>query len=116
MLALLIGNLTPLMLQVAVVLLSAHGIYSLSFLELWSLTQGSYSLSILEKALVEPLTAQHESDIQELIEIGISKQQDRIIALQNLGLVKGYNNDFRLTSKGRKLASILSMIAWTANI
>src|SRR5271170_8479003 len=29
--------------------MSLHGIYSLSFLELWSLTQGSYSLAILER-------------------------------------------------------------------
>ena len=33
--------------SVASALVAAHGIYSISFLELWSLAQGSYSLSIM---------------------------------------------------------------------
>jgi len=37
--------------------LSVHGIYSVSFLELWSLSQGGYSLSIVERAAEAPVCA-----------------------------------------------------------
>jgi hypothetical protein len=37
-------------LATALALIAAHGIYSISFLELWSLAQGSYSIAIIAGA------------------------------------------------------------------
>jgi hypothetical protein len=67
--------------------IGAHGVYSLSFLELWSLTQGSYSLSLL--AAVDRLGGEAtDVRLQELSEIGRGKTNARTSDLARLGLMR----------------------------
>jgi hypothetical protein len=63
-----------------------HGIYSLSFLEAWSITQGSYSLSILID--IGESGVRKEADvIADLSAIGGKKIDDRRDSLLRLGLL-----------------------------
>ena len=94
---------------VAVVML--HGIYSLSFLELWALADDSYSVAILEVLELEPEL------IQGLEAIGMSKQTSRLDALQAIGLVRpGRDGTFALTSKGRVAVGLGRTLLFLANV
>ena len=68
-------------------LLAIHGIYSLSFLELWSLTQGSYSLQLLEAAAKNG-DLSHLRTLDELRQVGDSKIEQRLAALFSLHLIQ----------------------------
>ena len=82
---------------------AAHGIYSLSFLELWSLTQGSYSLSVL--AEIDRLgTAASETRLEALADIGRGKSRARTSDLARLGL--RHSDGGTLTPAGKILAWI----------
>lgn len=88
-----------------------HGIYSLSFLEVWSLTQGSYSLGIL--AHVHRLGGSARApEIAQLKAVGSSKQAARTEDLIRLGVVR---SDGRLTWLGVFVAAPLRTILWLAN-
>lgn len=88
-----------------------HGIYSLSFLELWSLTQGSYSLGIL--ARVAQTGGQASGvELAALQGIGATKQKERRTALQRLGLTRP---DGTPTFRGRVAAVPLRTILWLSN-
>jgi hypothetical protein len=90
----------------AVVVLSLHGIYSLSFLELWSLAQGGYSLSIIA-SVAQAEASGREPDFLALAAIGEAKQEDRIAALERLGLVARTRGRISLTTRGGTIASLL---------
>jgi len=90
------GNLVA-----AVGVLSLQGIYSMSFLELWSLAQGGYSLGILEH--VE--RGKMGTDLSPMYEIGASKKQDRVEGLQRLGLLHRDGEEIILTGFGRVVAA-----------
>ena len=62
-----------------------HGIYSLSFLELWALADDSYSLAIME-IIDRGGTAGDPALMQRLEAIGMCKQTSRLDALQAIGL------------------------------
>ena len=89
-----------------VLVLSAHGIYSLSFLELWSLAQGGYSLSIIA-GIAQAEAAGAEPDFSGLAGIGLAKQADRIAALERLGLVARTQGHMSVTTRGGMIASAL---------
>ena len=72
--------------------LSVHGIYSISFLELWSLAQGGYSLSVLA-SIVKAESVSAAPDFSALELIGQLKQDDRIVAL---GVPQAAARDFVL--------------------
>jgi hypothetical protein len=92
--------------------LGAHGIYSLSFLELWSLTQGSYSLSVL--AEVDRLgAAATSSRLQELAEIGRGKKTARASALSGLGLM--HPDGRSLTLAGTLAAWVFRLLLFVTN-
>lgn len=100
---------------VIAVVISLHGIYSLSFLELWSLAEGSYSLSIVEH--VDTVhAAGAEIDLAALQRIGVEKRENRIRILQWLRLVVRRGDHLELTPPGRLFAVALSVIAWIANV
>jgi len=63
-----------------------HGIYSLSFLELWSLTQGSYSLSLVARVGAEEDGATLPQ-LLVLSSLGETKQATRESHLVKLGLL-----------------------------
>jgi hypothetical protein len=98
-----------------VALMSLHGIYSLSFLELWSLTQGSYSLSILThvddaKSVGMPL------GLAELRGVGAWKKRGRIESLQRLWLLRRQGEHFGLTALGHLAALGFRAVAEIVNL
>lgn len=101
------GAQTPAGLVAAIAL---HGIYSLSFLELWSLAEGSYSLSILEH--LEQATRRGTAiDVHGLEGLGGSKRTRRLGGLERLGLVRFTNDHVALTHRGRNVADVLGAVA-----
>jgi hypothetical protein len=95
-----------------VLVLSVHGIYSLSFLELWSLAQGGYSLSVLA-SIKHASEAGAEPDFSRLERIGETKKKERIRGLQKLGLLAVRGSDITLTNRGRVAAALLSyLLTW----
>jgi hypothetical protein len=88
-----------------------HGIYSLSFLELWSLTQGSYSLGILARIAQNGGQASGQ-ELATLQGIGATKQAERRGALHRLGLTQ---LDGAPTFRGRLAAVPLRAILWLSN-
>jgi hypothetical protein len=83
----------------AVVML--HGIYSLSFLELWALADDSYSLAVME-IIDRGSTAPGPALMQRLEAIGTRKQTSRLDALQGIKLVHELGDgSFTLTLGGR---------------
>jgi hypothetical protein len=85
-----------------------HGIYSLSFLELWSLAEGSYSLSILEGFAAESGLG---VDVTPLERLGTSKRERRLDSLERLGLARDVGDQIVLTDRGRWLANVLGCIS-----
>lgn len=89
----------------------AHGIYSLSFLELWSLTERSYSLGILDQiAQAAGHAACCELTSQQAV--GAAKQELRMAAVQRLGLLRA---DGSLTTAGWLTAIFLRAVLWLSN-
>jgi hypothetical protein len=90
-----------------------HGIYSLSFLELWSLAEGSYSLSILEH--IEQTTRRGEAlDMSRLEGLGGAKREQRLGSLERLGLVCDTVDQITLTHRGRRVSCLLASVARSA--
>jgi len=99
----------------AAAMIALHGVYSLSFLELWSLAEGSYSLSILA-FVYDPdrRSTLAQGGVSILEQIGEHKQQNRIGALLRLGLVQRQGGCIALTARGRVLARALDGLRqWT---
>jgi hypothetical protein len=94
--------------------LSLHGIYSLSFLELWSLTQGSFSLSILDRVAGARAPVTFE-DIARLGEIGAVKRSARNGGLLSLGLLRqAPGGGVKLTAAGSACARLVQLLLWLA--
>ena len=62
-------------------------IYSITFLQAWSLSEGSYSFSILE-SIKNSEERNTSFEIERLEEIGRSKRSERISSLERLGLIQ----------------------------
>jgi hypothetical protein len=90
-----------------------HGIYSLSFLELWSLTESSYSLSLLTKigSSEPPVTLE---ELVGLKGIGAVKRSVRQESLRRLGLVSE-GPAYKVTFLGRVCSAALTAILWLSN-
>ena len=96
-------------------IVALHGIYSMSFLELWSLSEGGYSLAIM--AHVERYRARGlPVRVDGLHQIGRAKQANRLGGIARLGLVRRERDQILLTPVGRVVAVVLAAIAWAANI
>jgi hypothetical protein len=87
-----------------------HGVYSLSFLELWSLTEGSYSLAILDR--VDACGGALSFD--ELRGIGVQKRSARVSDLVRLALIRRCEDRFALTRVGAFVATALRAVVWLA--
>ncbi len=97
-----------------VIVLSVHGIYSLSFLEVWSLAQGGYSLSIIA-GVAQAVDRGTEPDFSGLAAIGRAKQSDRVAALESLRLVTSSAGQLGLTARGVAVAGALrALTRWVA--
>jgi hypothetical protein len=98
-----------------VITFSVYGIYCITFLEVWSLSQGGYSLSILH---VINLANENKQDpnFSTLKKIGQEKQKSRIDYLINSGYLEVVDGcQLRLTSKGLFWGKVLKKIkSWVS--
>lgn len=94
---------------------SAHGIYSLTFLELWSLSQISFSREILA-CVAKHGAIPRNTTPSELRRIGDTKKAGRIDSLLRLGLLRSERETIGLTVKGVVVAKTLRLMAWIANL
>jgi hypothetical protein len=94
---------------------AAHGIYSISFLELWSLAEGSYSLTIL-RVIDSRASPTVDAVSAELGAVGDRKKGHRLASLERLRLVKKEGQTVSLTSHGRYLSVFLRGLQSLANI
>jgi hypothetical protein len=97
-----------------VAVIALHGVYSVSFLEVWSLAEGGYSLQILEH-LQGAERRGEPSDTEQLRAIGIAKQGNRLDGLASLGLVQQESGTVSLTAAGRAVASCFVLLGWLTN-
>lgn len=100
---------------VAIGLIAAHFIYSISFLELWSLAEGSYSMTILT-GIASQGTLSRKTLIEAFAGIGDAKKGNRLAALSEMSLACHEENHWRLTTRGRLLADALSLLCRLAAI
>jgi hypothetical protein len=95
--------------------LSVHAIYSMSFLEAWSLAQISYSVAILDAIDARPgLTP--EAVIRTFADTGSAKKESRLSALQRLRLITVVADRGNLARRGRVVARVLTTLHWVANL
>ena len=95
--------------------LSFHGIYSLSFLELWWLSDGGYSLRILDE-MDHTASKGPASDFSNFQNLGNAKKKDRLESLRQLGLTAHREDKYSLTFSGRCFTGFLYLIQWPSNI
>ena len=115
LLGVVLGPPGALDLATAVGIVALHGIYSLSFLELWSLSEGGYSLAIM--AHVDRARSRGRLvSLEAVHRIGWSKQANRLDGVERLGLIRRERGHVALTPLGRVVAWGLALIAWAANI
>jgi hypothetical protein len=98
-------------LEWAIAVIAMHGIYSTTFLEVWSLAQGGYSLLILEHMKRAELGGK-KPDVEVLRGIGASKLGNRLTALAEAGLVRQDGERVSLTAAGKVVASFFALLAW----
>jgi len=95
-------------------LVMLHGLYSITFLELWSISQIGYSIAIL--AEVERLgVATAEELVRDLARIGEAKKAGRLQSLSALGLIRLESGRYHLTARGRIIAGAIGLLRWLAN-
>ena len=99
----------------AVGLGAIHGIYSLSFLELWTLAEGSYSMSILT-GIASQGRLSRSTLIGAFARIGDAKKGDRLSVLSKLSLARRDGNYWRLSARGRVVANLVNLLIWLAAI
>jgi hypothetical protein len=100
---------------VSIGLIAIHGIYSTSFLELWSLAQGSYSISILT-GIASQGSLPRSKLIDVFARIGNAKKNDRLSALSKSFLAHRGGGYWRLSGRGRLLGNLLNALLWLAAI
>jgi hypothetical protein len=110
-----IASFSDAALAIAIGLIATHCIYSISFLELWTLAEGSYSLSILT-GIASQGTLSRNVVIDAYARIGDAKKGNRLSILSKLSLARRKGNHWRLSSRGRLLANLLNFLVWLAAI
>ncbi len=98
-----------------VCVMALHGIYSLSFLELWSLSDGGYSLRILDRVEIAHEKGQqvNMSDLEKLASL---KKEDRLESLLRMGLIEQRGEAFHATRLGRTVSSVIQGFIWLCNL
>jgi hypothetical protein len=96
-------------------LVALHGIYSISFLELWSLAQGSYSISILTELGSKSILSR-EKLIETFFQIGNTKKHNRTIALSESVLIRRVDDRWQLTHRGRLLTRLFTALLSLSDI
>lgn len=98
---------------VAIGALALNAIYCLSFLELWSLAEGGYSIGLLKSLTGGPRA--RSAVAAELATVGDRKRDNRIVVLQDLGLVSSAGGTLALTPRGRPVAAAIALLRALAN-
>ncbi len=93
--------------------LAIHGIYSLTVLEVWSLSEGSYALSMLRRLAEKP--SDKAEIVAQFAALGESKRSSRLLALGDGGLIDGAGT-VTLTKKGRLVALAIAALRRLANL
>jgi hypothetical protein len=93
---------------------AAHGIYSLSFLECWALSEGGYSLRVLSE-IVRRGTVPVSDLERHFVELSAHKKKDRASSLMTLGLISIQDERYKLTLKGKLIASAIATVAKLAD-
>jgi hypothetical protein len=91
--------------------ISLHGIYSLTFLEFWSLAEGGYTILLLQALSIGAV----DSDrlVRELAAIGDRKRETRIDALTRLRLISIEKDGVvGLTGFGLIATRLLGALRW----
>ncbi|MBY0527545.1 MAG: hypothetical protein K2R98_29380 [Gemmataceae bacterium] len=99
----------------AVIVVGIQGIYSLSFLELWSLSQIGYSLGIL-MAFEAGRQSGDTPDLRPFEAMGEQKKAGRIEGLTRLGLVNAEGQTLQLTPLGKIGTAALRALGWWINL
>jgi hypothetical protein len=99
----------------ALAALSLHAIYSMSFLELWSLSQISYSIAILDAIERQP-GADPGTVTARFTETGQAKKASRLQGLEKLGMIRRQEGRMELAPRGRLAASVLLVLRFIANL
>jgi hypothetical protein len=99
----------------AVALTGLNGIYSLTFLELWTLSQISYSREVLVKAKTGNLrpASSHADDLSRL---GDEKRTARLESLRDMGLLAATQGGWKLDKRGRMVSALLQLLLWLPNL
>lgn len=94
---------------------AAHGIYSLSFLEIWALSDGGYSLRVLAAVVSrgQSTAAKLEAHFTAL---SSGKKEGRLDSLFELGLVQKDENTYALTPRGNVVAKFIAGIGYLAKL
>lgn len=98
---------------IAVGMIAVHAMYSLSVLELWTLSEGSYAISMLASLKATPVTGTELA--ARFRPLGEQKRISRIEALEKSGAIT-INGELKLTQRGAKSARVVSLLRWLANI
>jgi hypothetical protein len=94
-------------------MVAIHAIYSLSVLELWTLTEGSYAIAMLASLKHKPVTrAELAARFRPL---GEQKRTARVEALEKSGAVR-IDGELHLTLRGAHIARVVSLLRSLANI
>lgn len=99
----------------AVALVSVNGIYSLTFLELWTLSQISYSRELLVRAKNGKLRSA-SSNADELVRLGNEKRSARLLSLRSMGLLASTEHGWKLGRRGKLVAAVLQLLLWLPNL
>lgn len=94
--------------------LALHTIYSMSFLELWSLSQISYSIALLDAIGAEPGVSM-ATLTRRFADTGDEKKRSRLSSLRGFRLITTDDGNAALTSSGRVVAAALSALRRISN-
>jgi hypothetical protein len=100
-------------LPVAVLFIALHTLYSVTFLEAWALTDGSYSLAMLEA--LDAARVPRAAIVDELVALGTRKWESRRRNLLERKLVEQQGERFALTARGHRFARFLRVILFLTN-
>lgn len=85
--------------------ISLHGIYSMSFLALWSSAQGGYSFHMMKALHAGPWV--RGDFVEEFVRTGDDKRGNRLESLAGAGLIAEDQGRYHVTPRGRWLAWLL---------
>ena len=103
------GLLTP-----AVAALSLHGVYSMTFWELWGSSEGGFSLRIMDE--VEKGMTTEAQLLEHFERLGRSKRGSRLQDMESVGLVRRVGDLYRVQGVGILVVAIIRLLRLLGNV